>query len=366
MKFISDKNLLEENFLIAEKFTGKNINLPILENVLLETKGDILNLNATNLEYAINLEIKGKGEKDGKVSVSAKILSQLIHSIKEKEIKLEEKEGNLLIKSNSVNVKINGGPVNDFPIIPKIKKSFSSVLDGYSLKTGLEKVLPAVSNSEFKPELGGVFFNSSKKTTKLAATDTFRLAEFTIKTNNSNLVDDFKFILPAKLSSELSRILKNEEEVNVSFGENQVLLEFSNSKIISRVIDGSFPDYEGIIPKSFNSEVVINRDKLFQNIRSSSIFASRLQDVSLNFGHKQLEISTSNPEVGEYKVFVPVEMFSGKELKISFNYRYLLDALGVIEGKEVFIGLSSENAPVLIRDNSDISYLYILMPLRFT
>lgn len=374
MKFLCLKEKLEKALVVAERFTGKNVTLPILGNVLLETDETMLYVTATNLEYAVRIKVPGKVLRSGKVSVPAKIVSSLVQSTRFEKIDLEEKRGNLFITTDTRNSMINGISVDDFPLLPKIKKTAFFVLDHLSLTAGLFKVLPAVSLSEFKPELNGIFFRVSGNILYLAATDTFRLAEKILELTEKSQGEggEINFILPQRMAQELTR-LPAKDELTVSLGDNQVLFETDEIKIISRLIEGNFPEYSGIVPKNFEITSFIKKDELIEAVRSSSIFVSKLQEVRLNLGSQILEIASANPEVGEYKTRLEAQS-SGKGLSpnagqeggisLNFNFRYLLDGLNSLDDKEVFLGFNSENSPTILRNKEEGSFKYILMPIR--
>lgn len=350
---------------MAERFTGKNLTLPILGNIILEHDGHNLKVTATNLEYALQAEIPGKSEKPGKVCIPAKVISSLVQSLKEEKVGLEEKRGGLAVITDTRRVFINGVQAEDFPMIPKIKKTSTFSVDSSLLQEAFLKVFPAVSSSEFKPELTGVSIRASQKEICLAATDTFRLAEKKIETSEKIKGDSVSFILPSRTAQELSRVLPSGEDISVSLGDNQVLFEMRGIKIISRLIDGNFPEYAAIVPKEFETSGFFQKSAVTDAVRSSSIFSSKLQDVSFHFYGKGAEVSSANAEVGEFKTAVSVSM-TGHELSVSFNHRYLLDGLGALDEEEFFFGLNGENKPSLLRNKSDSSFLYVLMPIRLT
>lgn len=364
MKFSCAKDNLGKAIAAAERFTGKNITLPILGNVLLEASGNTLTVTATNLEYAIQISVGGKGEKPGKATVPAKILNSLLQSIRDERVELEEKQSNLNVHTDTVTARINGMNADEFPLLPKIKKDHTLQSDSSALRQGLERVLPAVSASEFKPELTGVYFQIEARTMRLVATDTFRLAEKTIPLEE-RAEQPFSFILPQRVALELARISADKDEVMITVGDNQALFEADGARIISRLIEGNFPEYGGIIPKQFEASSFLKREEVASAIRSSSIFSSRIQEVILNFREKLLEINSNNTEIGEQKISLPAST-TGNEIKISFNYRYLLDGVMSIDEDELFIGVNNENAPSLLRGKSDNSFLYVLMPIRLT
>ena len=367
MRFVCTKDALEKVLVVAERFTGKSVTLPILGNFLIEAEKNTLTVTATNLEYAIQSSIVGHVGREGKVSVPAKIITSLIQSTHDEKVDLEEKQGNLLVKAETRNIKINGVSPDDFPLLPKIKKSFSCSVDAALLSQGVGRVLPAVSISEFKPELNGILFHISSGHIRLAATDTFRLAESSWKLSKKRDRDEsFSFITPHRVVQEVGRFLAGRElEVKIAIGENQILFETPGTAVFSRLIEGKFPEYSGIIPTTFETTSFLKRDHFVNAIRSSSIFSSKLQDVTVALSRDAVVLSTKNSEVGEYTTTLPAAT-TGKDVTVNFNYRYLLDGLGVLEDEEIFIGCNAEGAPVLLRNKSNEDFLYVLMPIRFT
>lgn len=366
MKCTITKEVLEYGISVAERFTGKNLNLPILANVLLETDSGVLEITATNLEYAVKVTIPTKTQVRGKVSVPAKILAQYIQSIREPQIDLEEKGGNLLLSTDSREGKINGVPTDNFPLIPKIKKLQNYEIDSLALSNALEHVLPSVSTSEFKPELNGVYVRIGKNEVTLAATDTFRLAEKKMKLSSSKGEEGKSFILPWRVAQELARIFGSEEKkIEVALGENQIEISSEGIHIFSRLIDGNFPEYSAIIPKNFSSSVFLERGPIVESIRSSSIFASKLQDVNLILSQKKVDITSENSEIGKNSVSLAASL-TGKPVSLSFNYRFLLDGLNGLSEEEFFFGCNEPTQPALIRNKADASFLYVIMPIRLT
>lgn len=365
MKFTCNTEQLKKALAHVERFTGKNITLPVLTHVLIEVDQNTLSLIATNLESAIRITLIGNGTRAGSVCVPAKVLSSFVQSIGDMSVYLEEKQGSLVIKTNSRDTRINGVNVDDFPLIPKIKKSHSISLSCSVLCHGLDLVLPAVSTSEFKPELCGVLVSVSPSYVRLAATDTFRLAEKTISFESKKQIDPFSFILPHRISQEIARVLDSEQEVTISIGENQILLETDGCMIVSRLMEGNFPEYIGIIPKNFETSCFVSKNEVVSAVRASSIFASKLQEVTIGVKNRQLEITSLNQDVGEYKNIIPCAS-SGKDIMIGFNYRYLLDGLQAVTEDEIFFGLNGEQSPSLIKNKSDSSFVYVVMPIRLS
>ncbi|MEK7172840.1 MAG: DNA polymerase III subunit beta [Patescibacteria group bacterium] len=365
MKFSCLKEKIEKALIIAERFSGKNLTLPILSNILLETYDNFIRITATNLEHAVQINIPGKVHREGKISVPAKIISSLVQSIKEDKIDLEEKQGNLLLSTENKDIKINGISGEDFPLIPAVKKQQGFKINGLNLRTAIEKVIPAVSISDFKPEFTGIFFKIINKELKIVATDTFRLAEYKLEIDNKN--NNFSFIIPYQMMQELIRIISTDEEIKISYGENQVLFEIGDIKITSRIIEGLFPDYENIIPKNFENTSFIIKNQFKDSVKTSAIFTSKIMEVSLKIRNKQLEIKSGNQDVGEYKNIIAIHTSNpDNEMKVSFNYKYLLDGLNSLDEEEIFFGCNSENSPSLFHNKSDQYFLYILMPIKIS
>ena len=166
---------------------------------------------------------------------------------------------------------------------------------------------------------------------------------------------------------ELIRIISTDEEVKISYGENQVLFEIGDIKITSRVIEGLFPDYENIIPKNFENTTFITKNQFKDSIKTSAIFTSKIMEVSLRLKNKQLEIKSGNQDIGEYKNTISINTSNpDSEIKVSFNYKYLLDGLNSLDEDEIFFGCNSENSPSLFHNKSDQYFIYILMPIKLT
>lgn len=363
MNFSGTREKIAHAVMVAERFVGKNITLPILANILIEFNPNTICLSATNLEHAVRIRVGGKGIGSGSITIPAKIISSFLQSLKEDMVDIEEKQGNILIKTISRDTKIHGVPAQDFPLIPKVHKVKEFYVSADGLGRGLAQVLPAVSHSEFKPELGGVLFKVTHFALHIAATDTFRLAEKIIPFTKKREEDNFSFILPSKSAVEISRIFDQEGVVRVILDDNQVLFEIGDIGITSRIIEGSFPDYTAVIPKQYEISCTLMRQDFHDAVRGSSIFASKLQDVSLHFLGKEVEVLSSNNEIGEYRTKTTAET-QGKKLTINFNYKYLLDGMSTLHEDEIFVGCNTEHSPVLLRNKTDGSFLYIVMPIR--
>ncbi len=362
MKFTCLTIHLQRALGIAERFTGKNLTLPVLSSVLMEVSQNTLHVRATNLEHAVEIAVAGTGAQEGRVVVPARVVSQLIQSVADERAELEERHGCLLVRTRGRETKINGLNPEEFPLIPKVTQAAIATIDGAVLGRGIASVLPAVSLSEFKPELCGVLFHLASHEVRCAATDTFRLAEFRAR-YTGDAGKGMSFILPQRIGQEMGRIVTAGEEGAITAGDNQALFETADVRVLSRLIDGTFPEYGGIIPKNFESSCYLKRTDLLSAVKAASIFSSKLQEVTLSFTKKGVGVAARNTEVGEYTTEIPAAM-TGKDVMVSFNYRYLLDGLNLLTEDECFFGVNGEAAPGMIRNKADGSVLYVMMPIR--
>lgn len=367
MKIICLQEKLKKAIGIVERITGKNINLPILSNVLLETEKGRLKISATDLELGLNVWVSAKVEKEGRATVPVNILSKFISSLPQDKIFLEAKKNNLVVECQDFKADIKGLKPDDFPIIPKIEDKPFLTLSAQELYQSLSQVYQAASFSDTRPEIAGVFFKLSQNgTLRLVATDSFRLAEKTLK----KVTKEGKgkaIIIPIKAVVELIRILDNMNgEVKLTIKDNQLLFDMGDVRLVSRLIEGRFPDYERIIPQEFITEVTLEKDSLVEAIRIASYFVSKVNDVNFHFSPQgKLEISSGSQEVGFHNSSLKADI-QGENLSLTFNYRYVLDGLNNIDNKKARISLHGKEKPLLLRGLNDKSYLYIVMPVRDT
>lgn len=366
MKFSCMASHLTRAAGIAERFCGKNVAFPALSHVLVEAEENTITITATNLEHAVLWRVPGRVTRRGKVCLPAKVFSSLLQSFGDGKIDAEEDRGNLRLKTGDRDGKVNGISADDFPLLPKIKKTATLGIGSPLLAQNIARVIPAVSGSEFKPELAGVFMRADGDTLTLAATDTFRLAECALPLASAVSGDPVSCIIPERTAQEIMRILDHDgENVTISLGENQLLAEVAEGKIVSRLIEGNFPDYRAIIPTRFTTSAYIKKNELAAGIRSASIFASKLQETTVTFSSRGLEITAANPDIGDYRVTVPAA-FEGREISMSFNWRYLLDGVQSLEDEELFFGCGEESSPALLRNKSHQRFSYVVMPIRLT
>lgn len=370
MQFISLQENLKKGLVTVGHTTSKNINLPILNNVLIKAYSGEIEFISTNLEIGVNCKIRGKVDKEGEFTVNSRIFTDYINLLKSNEkvlVKLEDND--LIIESGDYKTKIKGEDSKEFPLIPSIDSNniFSFPINVF--KKALNSVIFSVSNSENRLELTGVLFSFSNNKLELVATDSYRLAENIINIENSEA--DFKIIIPSKTIQEVLRILNNSPEdednnkINISFSDNQVLFSFNSTSLISRLINGNYPDYKQIIPTNEKTTAVIDKNELLRAVKAASLFSKNgINDILLQFKKNQLTISSFSSASGESKIKIKAKIKGEENNEITINYRYLIDGLNNIEAQEIEMLIINDNSPCLIRSKESEDYLYIVMPIR--
>jgi len=372
MKFISLVESLKKGVLLAERSTGRNLTLPILSNILLKTEKSQLKISATDLEIGLNIYINGKIEEESSIAIPAKTFSNFLVNLSEEKISLITKENTLKVKSGNYEATIQGLPADDFPIIPKIKSDKYLELENEYLFEALNQILNSAGFSSGRSELNGVYFDFNEDRLKLVTTDSFRLSEKTINNNlfKGNLKEEKIAIVPLRTAQEVLKIsqdLKSETgiKVKIYFDPNQVLFDFGQINLISRLVEGNYPKYENIIPQKFETKLFLNKKSLIEAIKIAGLFSSKINDIKLIVKPDQKEILLESQDInlGESQAKVEAKI-EGEALVISFNYRYLLDGLNNLSGQMIFLGLNQDINPALIKNPDDNSYLYILMPIK--
>jgi len=357
---------------VVEKITRKNITLPALSNVLLSVEGNFLRLDATNLEISISWWILAKIEEEGKVAIPATFFSNLINLLTDEKIKLETQNKNLLLKTQNQTTQIHGIDPEEFPIIPKIEKEKIITISNKKLLESLEQVIEIPSVSQVRPEISGIYFSFKKNILKIVSTDSFRLAEksISLKTKSKK---DISFIIPQDTVRELMNILGQEDENTIIyFSQNQILFENERKEdthpriqILSRLIEGEYPNYQEIIPKKYKTQVITKKDELENKLKQAGLFSGKISEVKLNIDvkKKKIKIYSESPEIGKNESYISAKI-KGEDMDVSFNYKFLLSGLQNIKSSEVILELNGDDGPGVLKPVGDENYIYVSMPIK--
>lgn len=370
------KENLKNGLSVVEKIVGKNLSLPILDNVLISTEDNFLSLSSTDLETAIKIWILTKIVKKGKVVVPAKFLSNFVSLLPNEKIILEEKKQGLYVECQSFKNQIQGFNPEEFPLIPEFKDLECIEVDNRKFCQGLSQIVDVASPSQSRPEISGIYFIFSKNTIKIVATDSFRLAEKSINLEGP-VKKDISFILPQKPAREIINTLGEKDgKLKMFFTPNQTMFEFPMKEapgghphpqvqIISRLIEGEYPNYAEIIPNKFKTHVVVKRDEFLSQVKAASLFSGKINEVKIKIDpqSKEVQISAKDPDIGESQSSISAKI-EGEEIEASFNHKFLIDGLLNIKSSEVVFDLSKEEGPCILKPVGDASYIYVVMPIK--
>jgi DNA polymerase-3 subunit beta len=273
------------------------------------------------------------------------------------------------VTTDSYKARIQGVSDSEFPIIPKIdSKDHNLEINSSTLKEALSEVISAAHVSEIHPEISGVLLDFQVSVVKFVATDSFRLAERTLPQSlwKSTSSEGWKVIIPLKTAQEIVRIFPNDSILHILADANQLFVKTEQRELISRVIEGNYPDYEQIIPKSIETEVVVSREKFANALRLVSSFSGKTNDIKLRLheSSKALEVYSSNQAVGENTYLIPAKSKGPAFSDVVFNWRYLLDGLKPQTSENLFIGVNGDHRPALLKSPEESFYFYIVMPLK--
>lgn len=362
MKIVVNQKNFKRALGVVEKVVSKNTTLPILSNILLKTENGRLRLSATNLEIGINYMIGAKIEEVGQVAIPARIISDFTGNVSDEKITLGVKNNVLSINSEHYKTQILGFDAKDFPIIPKIKNKPLAVLPVKALKNSLISVIDSVALSEARPELAGIYVSFNDDRIVFASTDSFRLAEKQVDFKNSSRQS---FIIPRNTVLEFARIAGElEGEVTVNLSDNQISFSNDDFEMVSRLVDGTYPDYKKVIPDKFVSKVMVNKNEFEKNIRLAGLFSSNISDVKIQCEENSMNIAARNADKGEIETAM-ASVLKNQPFEIAINYHYVLDGLKIMDTNEVVMEYTGQGGPLVIRPgNNRKDIVYLIMPLR--
>jgi DNA polymerase-3 subunit beta len=352
---------------LVDRVAGKHQTLPVLSCILFDVSKNGVTLKTTNLDVGVEVFVPAKSDTTGIVAVPAQTLSSFISQIQDQNqvVILELVSGNLHIKTTKSKGVIKTVPADDFPSIPKIQDGQEHHISPEDFIQGLTSVFYSASISSVKPELSSVYIYKDAENLTFVATDSFRLAEKKIKTPITNKLNDI--LIPFKNIQDIIRVLSSfNSPATVRASKNLISFENDGTYIVSRIIDGVFPDYRQIIPKTFTTEVVALKQDILNALKISNIFSDKFNQVHLTIDPKTklFEIQTKNSDIGENQTNVDAAL-TGDKMEINFNYKYLIDGFQSINADSVTLQLNGLNRPVVVRPVSgDQTFLYLVMPMN--
>lgn len=347
---------------VAKVASGRNT-LPILSNVLIKTVDNRVCIAATNLNIAITHYIGSKVGESGAITVPARLAQDFVSSLPSGVIDLRLDGTKLHIKTDKHNSVINGTPADDFPIMPQIKKGTSWSVSSRDLKNALNQVVFSASNDDTRPILTGVNFHTKAKNLYVVATDSYRLSEKKIGPINVEI----NINIPSSAIVDLLRVIDdNEEEVKIINDDQQVLFKKGDIELVTRLIDGTFPDYRKLIPSgNYQNTATVKKPDLTNIVKVSSLFARENAGsivVEVSQQDNQISVRSVASQLGEN--IATADADASGEGQITLNSKYVSDGLAAIEAKEVFVGFNGKLDPVILTGKGDKDYTHVIMPLK--
>jgi len=336
--------------------------LPILSNILIETHSDVLRLTATDLDIGITCVIPVEIQEQGAITIPAKRFSDIVKEFPSDVISVTTKKNNqVIIDSDMCQFKIMGLAKEEFPKLPEFKEKKAIKIDQKAFKEILLLTAFAVSMDETRYVLNGILFKINKGVLTLVSTDGKRLAIAERKLSAGEVDNEISMIIPIKTIQELNRNLKENGDLSLVVSANQALFDLGNVAVVSRLIEGEFPDYKQVVPAASENKMKVERNQFLLAVKRAALLATPdYQAVKLEIFKNKLVISKSTPDVGEFHEELEVE-YQGREMVIGFNPLYLMDVLKNLNEETVSLELTDGEKPGVIRLNG---YIYIVLPMR--
>ena len=370
MEIKCEKSDLEKKVQITARAVSARSTLPILNNLLIDTREDSLYLAATDLEIGIKTAVSAQITATGATTLPAKLFSDIISSLPEGEVIINTDEKHIsTIQCCRSNYTLHGMDATEFPLLQMPEVAEGGVcfeISQRSLQLLIKQTIFAASTDEARAILTGALFGIDNDSVKLVATDTHRLAIKSAMLERPT--QNINIIVPARALSELSRLFGAEEDaiLKISCSENQILFQVAQTSLLSRLIEGQFPAYEKVIPTEFSSRLTLNKEEFLRALRRASVLAREdVNKVVLKADAGTLQITAESPEVGKSHEELQITL-EGNPIEIAFNAKYLIDALAVIDADEVYFELQGALQPGVVKytKEPDYDYVYVVMPMQ--
>lgn len=368
MKIVCEKNILMNAIKVVENAVSLKNTLPILSNILIKAIDNNVILIGTDLELTIKHFFRTTIEEEGSITVSAKKISNIVRELPEGNVSLYTEDNVLIVSCDKLLFKIKGLKEEEFPVFPTFKQDKNINIKIKTIIEMINKTIYAVSNDEIRYVLNGLFLSIENNNIKMVSTDGHRLSYF-FNNLDSDFSGETKIVIPKKILHELSRISDmiedKEKNLEIKISENQILFALDSVVLISRLIEGQFPDYEKVIPKNLVYKVKINRHQILDATRRIAIITNiKTATIKYHLLSDNLEIFAINPEEGEAKEMIPVQEYKGEEVTIGYNYHYIMDILKIIDTDEIYLEFTKPLTPGIIKPFDKENFINVIMPMK--
>lgn len=363
MKIICTQENLRNGLQQVSRIVGTSQTLPILNNVLLQTENGQLKISATNLEMGMSTSVRCKIEQDGGVCINAKVLLDLVNNLPNENITIEVGDAETSVVTERYQTKIKHLPVEDFPSIPAVEDGILVAIAAADLKEVLDSVSFAASTSETQPEISGISMRFENGKMTAVATDRYRLGEMSIPVQTT---DDRAIVVPHRSIAELSRMLAGVSgSVGLNISATQMALSVNDTYMVTRLIDGNYPEYSQIIPTEPGTVISLEHTDLLSALKTSGIFSRGAGSVTIAYTPEKqvIQLMSASQGVGESVIDIPCQI-TGSDGSVIMNYRYMLDLLTNTTPSTINIHIIDDSKPVVFRPQGKDNYLYLIMPIR--
>jgi len=362
MKLTIHRDKFLEGLQTVQSVVSTRTTLPILSNVLLKASDGQLSLSTTDLDTGIQTQTEAEVEKAGSITLPARKLFSIIRELPVADVYLEvDAKNNTEIRSGSSFFRIMGLPEEDFPPFPRTEDALIFKLPQKEFRTMLRKTSYAMSTDESRYVLNGELLSFKEGKLTIVATDGRRLALYEHESDFPKS-SETEVILPSKAVAELVRILSDDGDMDISIAENHIAFTVGDTYLVSKLIEGNYPNYKQVIPQETKERATIERELFLNCLKRVALLSSeKSNSVKITLQANEIEISANSPDVGEAKESIPAQ-YKGKEFSIAFNPEYLAAPLKNLDEDQVFLDLTDELSPGVVRINGP--FLYVIMPMR--
>ncbi|MEG1257099.1 DNA polymerase III subunit beta [Clostridium sp.] len=363
MKFLIEKNILQEAISDVQKaITGKST-LPILQGIYMSAKNGVVTLIGSDIEVSIETQVAANIITEGDVVLDSKIFGEIIRKLPNDIVEISEiNNTEVELKCQKSNVQLVYLNPSEYPTLPSIEEDVVLTVSQKKLKNMIKSTIFAIAQDDTRPILTGVLLEIKENKLNMIALDGFRVA---LKSETMSCKSNKESVIPGKTLNEVSKILKDtDDNVQITFTKNHILFNFGNTKVISRLLEGDFIKYESIIPKEHNLKVTVNRHEILGCIERASLMAKDGNTNLVKFDIcDDTLVVTSNSQLGKAREEMQI-ILQGQGMKIAFNSKYLIDVFKIMEEDNVIMEFTSSVSPCVIKNQESDSSVYLLLPVR--
>lgn len=369
MQFSIDQTQLLQAVSAVQRATATRVIQPILGHILIESIGsEQLRLSATDLDFAIETRVPALVLQPGKTTISAKKLHEIVSKLPKDTVQVEADPAtqNARIRCGNSLFDVRTLPGEEFPLIKQIDQDDAVELNLKAFIRAVEHTVFAAASYEANNVLGGVYFKLTADQLEMAATDGSRLARCVEALEGSTISTPVSAIIPAKTLQELLKLTSGltDETLRLAIKDGQIAFRTPSFYVLSRLLDGQYPQYEQLIPKEYKMIAYANRQALIHSLERTAVMANeRTNIVKMLFDDNHLSLMAQTPDVGDSKDNLNIQ-YDGESLNIAFNYKFVLDALKVIESDDVRMELNGGLSPTLFKSKDENGYLCLVMPVQ--